>query len=79
MRSKCGHIFHFHCMKKKLDVKWLGARINFNFCLCPLCKQWLEFPIECSFFNIMTSHLIMFEDLKKKSFERLKFEERMKD
>lgn len=44
IRSKCGHMFHYICMKKKLEVKWLSPRIVFNFCLCPLCKAWLDLP-----------------------------------
>lgn len=44
IQSKCGHIFHYECLRKKLEVKWLSPRIVFNFCLCPLCKAWLELP-----------------------------------
>lgn len=31
-------------MIKRLETRWNGPRIVFNFCLCPLCKKWLEFP-----------------------------------
>lgn len=40
---KCGHIFHYHCLEKKIKTGWFGPRIFFNFCLCPLCNTWMEF------------------------------------
>lgn len=42
IKTKCGHIFHEECIMKKLDAKWNGPRIVFQYCTCPLCKKWLE-------------------------------------
>ncbi|KAL4460977.1 hypothetical protein ABPG74_016449 [Tetrahymena malaccensis] len=75
----CKHIFHYECLKKRLDVKWISARIVFNFCFCPLCKQWMEFSLDCDLNNEMQKMLALYENIKKKSLDRLKFEERLKD
>ncbi|CAD8082872.1 unnamed protein product [Paramecium sonneborni] len=42
IKIECGHIFHEECIMKKLDAKWNGPRIFFQFCSCPLCKKWLN-------------------------------------
>lgn len=39
----------------------------------------MEFPYECNLNQFMQNFRITFEDIKKKSMERLKFEERLKD
>ncbi|PRP86175.1 hypothetical protein PROFUN_05691 [Planoprotostelium fungivorum] len=44
IRLDCGHIFHSHCVKEKIDKKWSGARITFGFLDCPLCKQSMKHP-----------------------------------
>ena len=38
IRTDCGHIFHFLCVLKRLEIGWNGPRITFSFLLCPLCK-----------------------------------------
>ncbi|CAD8052967.1 unnamed protein product [Paramecium primaurelia] len=42
IKTECGHIFHEECIFKKLDSKWNGYRIIFNYCTCPLCKKFLD-------------------------------------
>ena len=39
----------------------------------------MEFPIECLLSPMMQKNLVIFEGIKKKSMEKLKFEERLKD
>lgn len=75
----CGHVFHYLCAKRKLEIRWPSARITFTYCLCPLCKSWIEFPVESELHIIMQKNIVTFEEIKKKSLERIKFEERMKD
>jgi hypothetical protein len=38
VRLTCGHAFHYGCVKRILDGRWNGARMNFGFMGCPLCK-----------------------------------------
>ena len=42
VRLECGHVFHYHCIKTKLDARWAGARVTFSFLECPLCKQEMK-------------------------------------
>jgi len=58
-------------MSKKIDTKWVGARIVFNFALCPLCKKWLEFTRDCPLWGKMRDAEILFEDIKKKVWKDL--------
>jgi E3 ubiquitin-protein ligase MYCBP2 len=44
VRSVCGHIFHQKCLAKRFEIRWIGPRILFNFCVCPLCKKWIQLP-----------------------------------
>lgn len=41
---KCGHTFHYVCVKNKLKKRWPAARITFGFSECPLCKQMIDHP-----------------------------------
>lgn len=34
----CGHVFHFHCVRRLLEVGYPGPRIDFKFCQCPICR-----------------------------------------
>eukprot|EP00742_Colponemidia_sp_Colp-10_P004729 GILJ01005044.1.p1 GENE.GILJ01005044.1~~GILJ01005044.1.p1 ORF type:complete len:1771 (+),score=301.85 GILJ01005044.1:1764-7076(+) len=38
----CGHVFHYACIHKSLELRWNGPRITFGFCKCPLCKTDIE-------------------------------------
>jgi len=44
IKLKCGHVFHYTCVKSKLKKRWPAARINFGFSECPLCKHIIEHP-----------------------------------
>ncbi|CAD8083971.1 unnamed protein product [Paramecium primaurelia] len=78
IQSKCGHIFHYTCILKRLDVKWNGPRIVFKFCLCPLCNTWLEFQPSLPQ-SLVNQYSLLFQDVMKKSLDRLKYENRDKD
>ncbi|KAJ9452901.1 hypothetical protein DIPPA_55270 [Diplonema papillatum] len=39
---KCGHVFHFHCLEKKISRKWVTDYISFSFLNCPLCNALME-------------------------------------
>jgi len=79
IRSSCGHIFHLHCITTRIVKRWHRPRIVFNFCSCPLCKKWLEFPPESALNTKMLEYTRLFEDIKRKSMERLKYEKRDQD
>lgn len=46
----CKHMFHYDCIKTRINGKWTGSRLNFEFLSCPLCKQDIEHP---ALYNIM--------------------------
>lgn len=75
----CGHIYHVSCLEKRLELRWVKPRISFNFCLCPLCKTWMQFHKDCPLSEYMFENEKKLEILKKKSFERLKYEGKDKD
>lgn len=79
IRVDCGHIFHYDCLAKRLELRWTRPRVTFNFCLCPLCKRWMDFPIENALHIQMQTNQGKYEDIKKKSLDRLKHEEKDKD
>jgi len=79
IRSSCGHIFHLDCITTRIVKRWHRPRIVFSFCLCPLCKNWLEFPPESDLAVKMGVYKRLFNDIKTKSLERLKYERRDKD
>lgn len=81
---RCGHILHVHCLMERLKKRWLTPRIEFGYLDCVDCKQRMSAP-HCPSINteIVESSKIE-EDVKKKSFERAKFEgldkhDRLKD
>ena len=37
---ECKHAFHHGCVKKMLEMRWNGPRIQFGFRGCPLCKRY---------------------------------------
>ncbi|CAD8101230.1 unnamed protein product [Paramecium sonneborni] len=78
IQSNCGHIFHYYCILQRLDIKWNGPRIVFKFCFCPLCNSWLQFQ-QSQPQNLIDKYFLLFQEVKKKSLERLKYESRDKD
>eukprot|EP01017_Pseudomicrothorax_dubius_P036172 TRINITY_DN5154_c0_g4_i1.p1 TRINITY_DN5154_c0_g4~~TRINITY_DN5154_c0_g4_i1.p1 ORF type:complete len:386 (+),score=45.62 TRINITY_DN5154_c0_g4_i1:211-1368(+) len=79
VRLKCGHIFHVHCLNKRIETRWHRPRITFNFCYCPLCKLWAEVPPEYPLAKVMAENKALYDDIRKKARERLRFEDMEKD
>jgi hypothetical protein len=75
----CGHIFHYHCLEKRLMMRWHRPRITFTFCLCPLCKVWMAMPEDCPLNLFLKDNKAKFELMKDRSLQRLKHEGRDKD
>jgi hypothetical protein len=67
----CGHIFHYECIKKKLEMKWSGTRVVFGFLNCPLCNQIIDSPVLKS---ILTPILTLYDRVKTMALQRLDYE-----
>jgi len=71
IQLKCGHLFHYQCVENQLTKRWHTTNINFGFCDCPLCSRWIEHP---SLTHLMDPILLLYEDIKTKAIQRLKFQ-----
>jgi len=69
--NNCNHTFHFACVKTKLEAKWPGARISFEFRTCPVCKKNLENP---ALTPILAPILNLEAVIQDKALQRLKYE-----
>ncbi len=76
MGGPCTHIFHFACVKSKLEAKWPGARISFEFRNCPVCKRSMNHP---ALQAILAPILTLEASICDKALARLKYEGRDKD
>ena len=38
----CRHLFHFECVKKRVEAGWGDGRIGFTYLKCPLCAELLD-------------------------------------
>eukprot|EP01107_Rhizomastix_libera_P007554 TRINITY_DN2253_c0_g1_i2.p1 TRINITY_DN2253_c0_g1~~TRINITY_DN2253_c0_g1_i2.p1 ORF type:complete len:650 (+),score=112.13 TRINITY_DN2253_c0_g1_i2:497-2446(+) len=71
VQLECKHIFHYHCLVKRLQEKWPTARITFGFCDCPLCKQ----PIKHPALNFLLDPIMKLKsELEAKATQRLQYE-----
>lgn len=68
---QCGHLYHLHCAKRILQNKWVGAKINFNFIKCPICKETMAHK---ELETLMTSILALQDDVRHKAVIRLQYE-----
>jgi RCR-type E3 ubiquitin transferase len=72
----CKHAFHFHCINSRLEKKWAGARIDFNFLNCPLCKKVARHPA----LNALVDPMLELQKaVSGLAVEKLKFEQLDKD
>eukprot|EP01084_Bolivina_argentea_P250100 418904_1 len=76
MIMPCNHIFHYLCIKKKVDLGWPKAYISFEFSYCPICKMPMEHPKLGDIIDPLRRLEMM---LKEKALKRLKYEGRDKD
>jgi hypothetical protein len=66
-------------MMKKISQRWPGPRIVFFFCECPLCKKWISCVTHKEISDEMAIVNKIYDDIKSKSLQRLKFEDLDKD
>jgi len=71
IKLECGHIFHAQCVRDKIAAGRSSARIIFSFLECPLCKVHMQHPYLA---RDLAPHLQLFESVKEKALQRLKFE-----
>lgn len=72
--SNCGHYFHYLCVKKQLENKWLGPQINFNFCLCPECNKWLDINTVPDLEKMLKEYTTLYDTIKEMALKKLKLE-----
>lgn len=72
----CSHVFHFECIKKRLDEGWSSAQITFKFSYCPLCQIKICHPLlEDSMKPIKSLH----KDIELKAHARAEYEHLLSD
>ncbi|MCP3682613.1 MAG: hypothetical protein GY861_07985, partial [bacterium] len=79
VQLSCKHIFHFKCVETKLKIRWLSPKINFNHDNCESCKQWMDASNNPDLQEMINKDAELFETIKKKTVERMKFENIDKD
>lgn len=76
---KCNHYLHFKCLELSLKKKYIGPKITFNHCYCPICKNWLDCPTNPTIQSQIVENKQLYDLIVKMSLERLKFEGLEKD
>lgn len=71
IRLDCGHVFHAECLREKINMANTSARIIFTHLECPLCKKHMSHP---ALKKELKGHVELFEKVKAKALQRLKFE-----
>ena len=70
----CGHIFHYQCIKKRLNIKqyYDSPNVNFGFARCPLCN------IRISHNSLLKQELkqiqTLYRDFEQRAYDQLKQE-----
>eukprot|EP00457_Paulinella_chromatophora_P000316 gb/GEZN01000316.1/.p1 GENE.gb/GEZN01000316.1/~~gb/GEZN01000316.1/.p1 ORF type:complete len:1660 (-),score=215.21 gb/GEZN01000316.1/:6-4985(-) len=72
----CRHVYHYTCVKTKLETKWPGARINFDFRCCPQCKARIVHP---AFKAELAPIDLLQDEVEAKALDRLRYEGKQKD
>ena len=75
----CGHYVHYHCIKKRLEKKWIGPKITFNHCLCPVCNKWDDCPYIPILKKLININKKLYENIKEMSLKRFILEGLDKD
>lgn len=71
VKLKCGHVFHYTCIKSKVRKKWSSARIHFGFLNCPLCKKIVDHP---ALNKDIKPYLKLKQLVQAKALQRLRYE-----
>ena len=76
LKGPCKHTFHYACLLKKLESRYPGARIGFEFKGCPLCKQEIVHP---ALAEVLAPINALEANIKERALQRLQFEGRERD
>ncbi len=68
---KCGHFFHYGCVRRQLAQRWNGPRITFGFSVCTLCRKSVVHPMLADVTDPIEK---LRDDVEKKALLRLKYE-----
>ncbi|TKR87165.1 hypothetical protein L596_011613 [Steinernema carpocapsae] len=71
IQLKCGHIFHFNCVRTVLEKRWVGPRIVFQFMQCPLCRQQIDHP---SLMDLLEPLIALYREVATKAKLRLEYD-----
>ena len=73
MTGPCLHVVHHACALTKIESRWPGARISFEFRTCPMCKQNMAHP---ALEAVLAPVIAMEKSITDKALQRLKYEGR---
>ena len=79
IKADCGHMFHWHCLKKKLDLKWKGPKLIFKHIHCQTCNKELSLSNNDDLQEIVDEDRNLFEKVKEMTMQRLQIEGLDKD
>ena len=74
----CNHYVHFICIRKRLQTKWVGPKITFNHCLCPVCNNWYDCT-NPEINRLLIENKALYKNISEKALKRLEFEGLHKD
>jgi len=75
----CNHYVHYHCIKKRLEGKWVGPKITFNHCLCPACNKWYSCPQVPEIQKLIDENKKLYDEICQMALKRLEYEGLDKD
>jgi hypothetical protein len=68
VKLRCGHMFHYECVRRKVAPGWVSSRITFAFLECPLCAAHISHP---ALLKLTAPHAALFDVVRGKALERL--------
>lgn len=72
----CGHIFHYECIKKRLEEGWSSTNISFSFASCPLCNVRISHELLEETLAPIQS---LFKDIEQRAYARSEYEGLLND
>ncbi len=75
----CGHYVHYHCLKKRLETKWIGPNITFKHNNCPSCNKWFTCKEIPELQKMVDENILLYNKVKDMALKRLVQEHLDKD